>query len=55
MQRLACEPVDCAWDELLFDVLAELVVEFELGFEFFVDLLLLIVSWWLRWVEEVEE
>ena len=31
LQRFASEPIDGAWDELLFDVLAELVVEFELG------------------------
>jgi hypothetical protein len=54
LQRFAREPVDGAWDELLLDVLAELVVEFELGFDLLVDLLLVILRW-RGGIEEVEE
>jgi hypothetical protein len=54
LQRLAGKPVDGAWDQLLLDVLTQLIVEFELGFDFLVNLLLLII-WWGGGVEEVEE
>ena len=54
LQRLAGEPIDGAWDELLFDVFSKLVVKLELGFDLLVDLLFVIL-WWRSRVEEVKE
>ena len=53
-ESLASKPVDCARDELLLDVLTELVVELKLLLDLLVNVLVL-VRWWGRRVEEVEE
>lgn len=54
LQCLSSEPVDGAWNELLLDVFAELVIELKLGLDVVVDLFVLIVRRRGR-VEEVEE
>ena len=55
LQRLTGEPVDGTRDELLLDVLTQLVVQLKLSLDVVVDLLVVVIAWWLGWVEEVEE
>jgi len=54
LQSLSSEPVDGARDQLLLDILAELVVKLELGFNVLVDVLIVLYRG-CGGVEEVEE
>ena len=54
LQGLSSKPVNSTGNKLLLDVLAELVVELELGLDVFVNIIIVVGGWCCR-VEEVEE
>ena len=55
LQSLTREPVDGARDQFLLDIFTELVIELEFLLQLLVYLIFVVIGWWERRVEEVEE
>jgi hypothetical protein len=53
LEGFAGEPIHGTWDQLLLDVLAKLVVDFEALFD--IGSAFVLLRWRLWWVEEVKE